>query len=113
MICTNCGKGELQEITGTALVFCPLCNCKLIAPPETKAEYEIVHNSSSRSITIPSGKEIWVNGILLPAGTYGYRPTKIINDDMVDFIKWLADNSPDNLYGEIDYIQTTARELLK
>lgn len=30
MICTKCGKGELQELTGTALTFCPLCSSKLI-----------------------------------------------------------------------------------
>lgn len=32
MICTNCGKGELQELTGTALLMCPLCDSKLINP---------------------------------------------------------------------------------
>lgn len=32
MICTNCGKGELQELTGTALLVCPLCDSKLINP---------------------------------------------------------------------------------
>lgn len=32
MICTNWGKGELQELTGTALLICPLCDSKLINP---------------------------------------------------------------------------------
>lgn len=32
MLCTNCGKGELQELTGTALLICPLCSSKLINP---------------------------------------------------------------------------------
>jgi hypothetical protein len=32
MLCTNCGKGELQELTGTVFFICPLCSSKLINP---------------------------------------------------------------------------------
>lgn len=34
MICPNCGKGELQELTGTVLKICPLCSSKLISPAQ-------------------------------------------------------------------------------
>jgi hypothetical protein len=31
MICTRCGKGETQEITGTILAYCPICDSKSIS----------------------------------------------------------------------------------
>ena len=32
--CTKCGKGELQEVTGTVLLYCPICSSKIISQPQ-------------------------------------------------------------------------------
>lgn len=71
MICTNCGKGELQELTGTALLICPLCSSKLINPgnwdnlthKQKKDEMEYLEDKSKNPFRKESpAHEYWRRG---------------------------------------------------